>query len=244
MAGCRSRDARCSWETALRLPALAMQLTNAVKTFVLCAMNVPKRTANTMPTISARVPHTIPATACLSAAWSPISRKFFAPASTHATATASWNTSVNRRPRGLRGSGTLRQHLQQAGDFVSYFICAGQSGSRGMRHWHRRLLASGQIRNGHLDRSGQEAALANQARGGIAGSLPKSGQAPRRRRQHRTPHHQLTNPASAAAWAYSWTRPSAASCTAGNGPCFLRANGPFLKAVIQLASFHGTCSRS
>ena len=31
-----------------------------------------------------------------------------------------------------------------------------------------------------------------------------------------------------------------ASGTAGNGPCFLRANGPFLRAVIRLASFHGT----
>jgi len=51
-------------ETALRLPALAMQLSNVVKTFVLRATNVPKRTANTMPTISARTPHTIPATAC------------------------------------------------------------------------------------------------------------------------------------------------------------------------------------
>ena len=46
-------------ETALRLPALAMQLSNVVMTFVLRAMNVPKRTANTMPTISAGTPHAI-----------------------------------------------------------------------------------------------------------------------------------------------------------------------------------------
>ena len=51
-------------ETALRLPALAMQLSNEVKTFVLRATKVPKRTANTMATASARTPHTIPATAC------------------------------------------------------------------------------------------------------------------------------------------------------------------------------------
>jgi hypothetical protein len=221
-----------------------MQLTNAVKTFVLCAMNVPKRTANTTPTISARVPHTIPATACLVRGLVADLPEVLRPGQ-HARH-RDREQEHQREPAspGLAGIRDLRQHLQQAGDFVSYFICAGQSGSRGMRHWHRRLLASGQIRNGHLDRSGREAALANQVRRGIAGSLPKSGQAPRRRRQHRTPHHQVTNPASAAAWAYSWTRPSAASCTAGNGPCFLRANGPFLKAVIQLASFHGTCGRS
>jgi len=35
-------------ETALRFPALAMQLSNVVKTLVLRAMNVPKRTASTM----------------------------------------------------------------------------------------------------------------------------------------------------------------------------------------------------
>ena len=52
-------------ETPLRLSALAMQLSNALKTFVSRATNVPKRTANTMPTISARAPHTVPATACL-----------------------------------------------------------------------------------------------------------------------------------------------------------------------------------
>jgi hypothetical protein len=215
-----------------------------VTTFVLRAMNVPKRTANTMPTISARTPHTIPATACLVRGLVADLPEVLRPGQ-HARH-RDREQEHQREPAspGLAGIRDLRQHLQQAGDFVSYFICAGQGGSRGMRPWHRRLLASGQIRNGHLDRSGREAALANQARGGIAGSLPKSGQAPRRRRQHRTPHHQLTNPASAAAWAYSWTRPSAASCTAGNGPCFLRANGPFLKAVIQLASFHGTCSRS
>ena len=186
MAGCHSRDARCSWETALRLPALAMQLTNAVKTFVLCAMNVPKRTANTMPTISARVPHTIPATACLVRGLVADLPEVLRPGQ-HARH-RDREQEHQREPAspGLAGIRDLRQHLQQAGDFVSYFICAGQSGSRGMRHWHRRLLASGQIRNGHLDRSGREAALANQARGGIAGSLPKSGQAPRRRRQHRT----------------------------------------------------------
>ena len=51
-------------ETALRSPALAMQLSNAVKTLVLRATNVPKRTANTTATTSARAPHTIPAMAC------------------------------------------------------------------------------------------------------------------------------------------------------------------------------------
>jgi hypothetical protein len=51
-------------ETALRLPALAMQLSNVVKTFVLRATNVPKRTANTMAMASAKTPHTIPAVAC------------------------------------------------------------------------------------------------------------------------------------------------------------------------------------
>jgi len=51
-------------ETALRLPAVAMQLSNVVKTFVLRATNVPKRTANTMAMASAKTPHTIPAVAC------------------------------------------------------------------------------------------------------------------------------------------------------------------------------------
>ena len=50
--------------TALRLPALAMQLPNEVKTFVLRATKVPKRTAHTTPVTSARTPHAIPATAC------------------------------------------------------------------------------------------------------------------------------------------------------------------------------------
>src|SRR6478672_4571212 len=50
-------------ETALRSPALAMQLSNEVKTLVLFAMNVPKRTAKTTATTSARMPHTIPAMA-------------------------------------------------------------------------------------------------------------------------------------------------------------------------------------
>ena len=50
-------------ETALRLPAVAMQLSNVVKTLVLRATNVPTRTAKTMPTTRARTPHTIPATA-------------------------------------------------------------------------------------------------------------------------------------------------------------------------------------
>ena len=50
-------------ETALRFPALAMQLSNVVKTFVLRAMNVPKRTASTMPITSATRPHTSPAMA-------------------------------------------------------------------------------------------------------------------------------------------------------------------------------------
>ena len=47
--------------TALRLAALAMQLSNVVKTLVLRATKVPKRTAKTIPTIRARTPHTIPA---------------------------------------------------------------------------------------------------------------------------------------------------------------------------------------
>src|SRR6478672_4287747 len=51
-------------ETAVRSPALAMQLSNEVKTLVLLATNVPKRTANTMAITSARTPHTIPAMAC------------------------------------------------------------------------------------------------------------------------------------------------------------------------------------
>src|ERR1700750_379771 len=50
-------------ETALRSPALAMQLSNEVKTLVLFATKVPKRTANTTATTSARMPHTIPAMA-------------------------------------------------------------------------------------------------------------------------------------------------------------------------------------
>ena len=55
--------------------------------------------------------------------WSPISRKFFAPASTHPAATASMNTSGYRRPRLMRASGTRAKHLQQAGQLV---IGAGQ----------------------------------------------------------------------------------------------------------------------
>src|SRR5215469_16637802 len=51
-------------ETALRLPALAMQLSNLVKTVVLWATNVPKRTENATATASARTPQMIPATAC------------------------------------------------------------------------------------------------------------------------------------------------------------------------------------
>jgi hypothetical protein len=39
-------------------------LSNVVKTFVLRATNVPKRTANTMAMASAKTPHTIPAVAC------------------------------------------------------------------------------------------------------------------------------------------------------------------------------------
>ena len=56
-------------ETALRLPAVAMQLSNVVKTFVLRATNVPKRTANTMAMASAKTPHTIPAVACPALRW-------------------------------------------------------------------------------------------------------------------------------------------------------------------------------
>ena len=58
------------------------------------------------------------------AACSPISRKFFAPASTHATATASMNTSVYRGPASGAGPNPC-QHLQQAGQLV---IGAGHSG--------------------------------------------------------------------------------------------------------------------
>src|SRR5213082_969068 len=50
-------------ETAVRSPALAMQLSNEVKTLVLFATNVPKRTANTTAITSAMTPHTIPAMA-------------------------------------------------------------------------------------------------------------------------------------------------------------------------------------
>ena len=49
--------------TALRSPALAMQLSNVVKTLVLSATNVPKRTAYTTAIASAMTPHTIPAMA-------------------------------------------------------------------------------------------------------------------------------------------------------------------------------------
>ena len=51
-------------ETALRLPALAMQLSKLMKTLVLRVTKVPKRTANTMAMISAATPHTSPAMAC------------------------------------------------------------------------------------------------------------------------------------------------------------------------------------
>ena len=65
--GLYGRTSFANWamqlETALRSPALAMQLSNEVKTLVLFAMNVPKRTANTMATTSARMPQTIPAMA-------------------------------------------------------------------------------------------------------------------------------------------------------------------------------------
>src|SRR5437763_1035455 len=50
-------------ETAVRSPALAMQLSNEVKTLVLFATNVPKRTANTTAITSAMTPHTVPAMA-------------------------------------------------------------------------------------------------------------------------------------------------------------------------------------
>src|SRR5689334_7261333 len=49
--------------TALRLPALAIQLSNVVKTLVLFATNVPTRTAYTTAIASAMTPHTIPAMA-------------------------------------------------------------------------------------------------------------------------------------------------------------------------------------
>ena len=48
---------------ALRLPALAMQPSNVVKTLVLRATNMPKCTANAAPTASAMTPHTSPAMA-------------------------------------------------------------------------------------------------------------------------------------------------------------------------------------
>jgi hypothetical protein len=44
-------------------------LSNVVKTFVLRATNVPKRTANTMAMASAKTPHTIPAVACPALRW-------------------------------------------------------------------------------------------------------------------------------------------------------------------------------
>jgi hypothetical protein len=50
-------------ETALRLPAFAMQLSNVVNTLVLLATKLPTRTAKTMPAASARMPHASPAMA-------------------------------------------------------------------------------------------------------------------------------------------------------------------------------------
>src|SRR6516164_9347078 len=49
--------------TALRLPALAMQLSKVVKTLVLRATSTPKLMVNATATASAKTPHTIPATA-------------------------------------------------------------------------------------------------------------------------------------------------------------------------------------
>src|SRR5690349_24578597 len=49
--------------TALRLPALAIQLSNVVKTLVLFATNMPTRTAYTTAIASAMTPQTIPAMA-------------------------------------------------------------------------------------------------------------------------------------------------------------------------------------
>jgi hypothetical protein len=46
---------------------------------------------------------------------SPISRKLLAPASAHTAATASTNTSGNRRPRLNRGSGTLASTSSRPG---------------------------------------------------------------------------------------------------------------------------------
>ena len=57
-----------------------------------------------------------------SAAWSPISRNVLAPASVHAAATASTNTSGNRRPRGLRGSGTRASTASRPGTFPAPFL--------------------------------------------------------------------------------------------------------------------------
>jgi hypothetical protein len=57
-----------------------------------------------------------------SVAWSPVSRKFLAPASTHATATASRNTSVYRRPRLRRGSGTCPSTSSKPGSSSSVLV--------------------------------------------------------------------------------------------------------------------------
>ena len=207
-------------------------------------MNVPKRTANTMPTISARVPAPDPCD-CLVRGLVADLPEVLRPGQharhrdrelEHQREPASPGLAGNPGPCASTSS-RLGTSSAISSALVKAVTGACDTGIGG-------FLLPGRSGMGTLIAPARKAALANQARGGIAGSLPKSGQAPRRRRQHRTPHHQLTNPASAAAWAYSWTRPSTASCTAGNGPCFLRANGPFLKAVIQLASFHGTCSRS
>lgn len=59
-----------------------------------------------------------------SAAWSPISRKLFAPASTHATATASRNTRPNLRPRLLRGSRTCASTSSRPGASPSVLVMA------------------------------------------------------------------------------------------------------------------------
>ncbi len=77
-----------------------------------------------------------------SAAWSPISRKLLAPASTHTTATASTNTSVNRLPRFWRGSATCASTSSRPGTCSPARSVRGAKGE-GMRDWHRWPLVQG-----------------------------------------------------------------------------------------------------
>ena len=83
--------------TAVRSPALAMQLSKVVKTLVLFATNVPTRTANTTATTSARMPHTIPAMAC---PW------FVAPLVRPRLTAMPPRTAANRPPGRARGNMT------------------------------------------------------------------------------------------------------------------------------------------